>query len=698
MKDKPGERKPFYFTATYMPVNPVRGMEDWYRFAERKQQEQAAAMEANRPMEDLTPEDHQFLVNMGVNGFHMHGWRVKAETAVDLLEEGFLLFSYQDDFYFLDTERQERREHLAACMDKIRDLFYGRKGPFLLCAVLESVCPHTGESFSWAAGVASRKEAYDVYKKFFFEKGGGFFAPYRDYCAHHGIDPLDLKTVCGIHQQWHHYAAEWGAGVLFSEGNCNLVNDQVRTAMIRGAAHQYDRPWFLYQSSWGGVDRQLTTFDSEGRQQTGITPSLSLRQWIGSFYAGADVCGGIENPGSQMFYVNADGERVPSAFAHNVRDFTDFVFKRHPDRGVPFVPVGLMLDVYHGWEPREHRVWGGALPYTRDEEMIDNVFNAAFPGQEQPPPNDLSGWHAHRNPFPWGGQAELFAMQKEHRFDHRVYEKGFRVDSTWGDSFDVVLSNCPLEVLQRYPALMLLGRMEIDDTLQKKLNAYVEGGGVLVLNVNHVTAEHGEWLGVEFCGRREILWEVRCSKCGRVFRDGEAELELVRPTTAYVLYEAIGGCRRGFPEVKRVPGYDGADPVATCRRVGKGEMILTTLPYMQTTARRPLHPACCDLVDHLVHRLLPVDVQGPPVEYLINRTEDGWIVTLMNNGPDYWRGETTPEAWQGRIILRGISSDRVKRVMELWTDRDISFADEDGTAVVPVEVEPFGFKIVQLQM
>ena len=119
MKAKPEERKHFYFTATYMPVEPVRDMTHWAELVESKKQQHAAAIEANRPMGHLSPEDHEFLVNMGVNGFHMHGWRPGADTAIELLDKGFLIFSYQDDFYFLDTGRHEGQEHIAACRPHI---------------------------------------------------------------------------------------------------------------------------------------------------------------------------------------------------------------------------------------------------------------------------------------------------------------------------------------------------------------------------------------------------------------------------------------------------------------------------------------------------------------------------------------------------------------------------------------------------
>ncbi len=691
----------FFLTATYKPLPLMSGFAEWKKKIKiEDQQEQKAARQEHRPMAKLSDKDMELLLGLGVNGFHAHNWSLDAETTELLLSKGYLFFSYVDDFFFLAPKKPDGSPDYFGCLDEIRKRFMVFDNKFILCAVLESNCPFTGKDYPFPQNVSSRQEAFKIYEEFFKNNingliGSGFYKVYKKYCDNNHLELCDLNIMLGHHQQWHHYCAEWGAQVLFSEGNCDILNDQVRTASIRGAARQYDRKWFLYWSSWGGVDRQMTVYDEKGHLEHGITASLALRQWIGSFYSGCDICGAAEAPQSQCFYRDKTGKRQITEFGKNMKKFSDFVFRKHPDRGKPYVPMALMLDYYHGWQPRDHRVWGGSLPYGRDEEMIDNFFNTAFPGQEIIRPNRYLSWEKGDNPFPWQTHEEMFAMEREKKFDNRVYEKGTRTDSTWGDSFDIVLTNCPVDVLKQYRVIVLLGSIHLDDALREKLEEYVKSGGILLVNINHVSDEDAGFLGVEFTGSRESLWEVCCNTCGRICRDGDSEIELVKPTTASVLLKAVGGYRFGAHEVKRIPGYDGADPVATCNKVGKGEVILGTLPYMQTTARHPMHPAFCHLVNHLMDRFLPVHIQGPPIEYLINETEKGLIVTLMHNGPDF-RTNKKPETWEGNVTMPIQSPSDEINVEELWTETKLRHEKHDNEILIPLRIDPFDFKIVSI--
>ena len=685
----------FRFTASYSPLITFTDQDDLRKKWADLHQQRLRGIQECRPLPALPKEDLETILSHGVNDFHIHGWSPDAETVTSLLKSGYTILSYVDDYYYLSPQTTPDQLDIEGILDQIRERFVGHKGDFLLCAAVEADCPFAGEGCPFPDSVKSRQEAYEIYKQWFWSPKF-FFRHYHEYCRKKGIDLGEFNVVVGIHEQWHHYAAEWGAGLLFSEGNCNLPNGQVHTAFLRGAARQYDKQWFLYWSSFGGVNRMGTLYDSEGQLKSGPSDSLMLREWLMSFYAGADICGGIEMPANQLFCVSKDGKRKKTKLAKAAKDFADLVFHRHPDRGEPYVPVAIMLDYYHGWRPREHRVWADALPYTRDEEMIDNFFNAAFPNQEKSCfPFVHQPWR--NKTFPWSSMKECMEMWESGKIDPRIYEKGFLVDSTWGDSFDVVLDNCPLSVLKQYKAVFLLGSVKLKGELKKKLVEYVKQGGTLLVNCTQVNKNHPKFFGVEFLDRGEYLGEIRCHDCGRGFRDGMSKLEMVRPTTASVLLKAVDPYTYGGHEYKRIPGYHGADPVAVSNKVGKGQVILTLQPYMQTSATMPMNPAFCDLIDHLMEKLLPVKVDGPPIQYLINQTERGYIVTLIHNGPDYWEGEK-PKPWRGQIVLRRPKQvSRRIQVRELWKDAKLRAKRKGGQLVIPLQVQPFGFKIVAIE-
>ncbi len=505
-----------------------------------------------------------------------------------------------------------------------------------------------------------------------------------EYCRKNGFDSRRFKLVIGQHQQWHHYAAEWGADVLFTEGNCDLPNDQVRTAIIRGAARQYGREWFEYYSAWGGVNREITWFDESGALKSGITPSLSLRQWIAAFYSGCRYCNGIESPASQLYYRDASGRRQVSEFGRNAKKFSRFVFKRHPDRGTPCVPVALMLEHDHGWTPRDHRVFGGSVPYTRAGEMIDNFFNAAFPGQEADLPNQRLPWR-HDGRFPWRTHQELFAMEREGKFDHRVYEKGVRTDSTWGDSFDVVLENCPLEALLPLPGGHPAGRHPLASGVDANPARLCRTGRHCHGQYHAGRPGRFDFLGVEFWAGAKWF--------GKPHAPGaEAYSAIGRPKSNCAGRSSRPCCCKQLVAIAAIPRVaahsrirwlrSGGDVQAT----GPGPGGVYRPALHATSAAAVLHPACADLIDHLMQDLLPVAIRGPEIEFMINILDNGLIVTLMHNGPDYW-DHARVRPWKGGI-------DRQRRatrlpgageitVAEWWTDRTLPFRADGNNIAIP---------------
>ena len=69
----------------------------------------------------------------------------------------------------------------------------------------------------------------------------------------------------------------------------------------------------------------------------------------------------------------------------------------------------------------------------------------------------------------------------------------------------------------------------------------------------------------------------------------------------------------------------------TSRRVRKGEAILTTPQYLQAHDRTGFLEIGLDLISHLMERYALAGVEGPPIEYLGNRTEAGILVVLVNH-------------------------------------------------------------------
>ena len=155
------------------------------------------------------------------------------------------------------------------------------------------------------------------------------------------------------------------------------------------------------------------------------------------------------------------------------------------------------------------------------------------------------------------------------------------VASPYGDTFDALLSNASSDVLASYPALFLVGPHRFEDGLLARLQEYVDGGGKLFAAYGH------------------SLPNGMAERYGTPTERLPAEMNTARWLT---------------------PAHWGVDEeTLRARRAG-----LTYLPYereFMTSLRAALQP--------LVDSLLPVRVEGD-VEYLVNRTADGWVVGLLN--------------------------------------------------------------------
>ena len=70
-------------------------------------------------------------------------------------------------------------------------------------------------------------------------------------------------------------------------------------------------------------------------------------------------------------------------------------------------------------------------------------------------------------------------------------------------------------------------------------------------------------------------------------------------------------------------------PLVTVNNVGKGQVVFVAVPDLLGEDER-VAPFAAHVLAHVFSDATPVKVRGD-VEYLINRSANGWIVTLLNN-------------------------------------------------------------------
>ena len=588
---------------------------------------------------------------------------------------------------------------------------YGKRFWWTVTAEVDSVCPWPKERFS------SKNEAYEWFRNWLLSH-----VPNHDntqgiawskFLAQYGIDydKHNIAIQCGFPFDVH-LAYEVGARLVWLEENCHILpNVQIGIAFLRGAANQYrhrDVAWGVDFSTWSSPSGLCTCYDQEGRRLGGCTENLLLREWLVAAMSGTNMLH-QETSDNSHWITRSDGTKTLSLLGKIAKRFGEFFFKKIKDRGKPYIPVAVMLEKSHGWLPTydeggANKIWVGTIPYRKADITIDAFFSEAFPGYD-------AIYHGLGDQYcktPWSTSKEYGEkVVRNENVDERLLEKGRLVPSRWGDIIDIVLEDCPEDVLGDYKVLFLLGELKITPDLLTKLTNYVTAGGTVVTNVTnlievdeeslesriglggfkdgmryHNPSKHGgkvlpgaeEFTGVRLTGIKQTSGVSHCITCGKIFNEKGMIYELVEPVTAKVIADTQ-------------PMWSATGerfPIITENRIGKGKVILTLPYFLLHPTRHNLLQIGRDIYSHIIKPLLPIQIEGAPIQYLVNKIEDGFIVTLVNNDAYQWEGE---------IVFDGKSFNSCG---ELWEGRNLPVSKNDGQGKVSLHIAPFEFAVCRL--
>jgi len=595
--------------------------------------------------------------------------------------------------------------------------------------------------FFWPEKFSGREEFYRFFKEHFttdkycrnrdervttqYDPYVGFKKPAFQYLKERGIDPRQVNLAaltCRV-STCHHYF-DWGFSLVQQETNVGYANNQVAIAFLRGAAKQYQGYWGLDPAPWKAPTPFPAIYDAAGNRLGGVSESLLQRELLVYFLSGANYI--TEQLSDSTYWITDKKTKTKrlSPMGRMAQDVADFALRRHRDRGQTHVPVALLLEKYHGWDcptgsfGEIKQACMGEFPYEAKDAMIEAFFAYAFPGYQEynryrgnwsaqvvrfsknekafleggcsadtATPQPVAPVLVHPNfasqkPAPPGKRSQenldwVAAIRDAVRagMDTRPYEQGELVPSPKGDSFDVFLADAPLEVLRKYPAMIPLGGIRIDQSLEKKLAKYVRLGGKLVVNTAQVGKENEDFLGVKFTGRKSKAQRTQCLLCSGKHDEGRSpfEYDIIKPISAEVLAIA------DHPHRKH--------PLATRRRMGKGEIILTA-PCFGIKADQKPHAHFLgivqDILDHLIQPLMLVEIHGRPIEFLVNITPRGKIIMLINNEPAPWEGVVSIKDFKNGDSLR-----------ELWSGKSLfGYRTKKGAADLKLALPPFAFTII----
>jgi len=294
------------------------------------------------------------------------------------------------------------------------------------------------------------------------------FAQYVNFQRHFErmCDSLGNRMVALVSLNYGHYLLKEGVfSLIGAETAQALPNAQVYYAFIRGAGKQYGVPWFGNASVWNRWGWKSYGGTGPNNGPTKGTSVNLLKRLLYSQILYNSVCVGFENSWFDGAALSPVG-RVQQAARKWVL--------KNGQPGAMVTPIAVLLDFYSGWTfPRHlytsdvYRVWGN-LPYEAGDYWTDDVLDLLYPGYQ-----DSSYFHD---------------------------ESGFIVPTPHGDAADCVLSDAPGWLLERYPVLVVAGKLRGGAEIRDKLLAYAQGGGRLVITAGSLAQLPGGLAGIEVTG------------------------------------------------------------------------------------------------------------------------------------------------------------------------------------------------------
>lgn len=514
-------------------------------------------------------------------------------------------------------------------------------------------------------------QAYEVWSRFYLDTKA--LRPFLEQSAEQR--GYKWMAVC-VYAFCPQYAFDLGVDTVLLERNIDEVSGMTPgLAMVRGAARQNKgSEWGVDISTYRYWNGGPTEFDDNGRLLTGWSPSMFERSMYAAYMAGADV---ILNEAAIYGYGARDTGLNPLGTV--VRDFADFSLRRHPDRGVPEVPMAILQNHFSGYEPQfgefdQHPLkWYRNNPFTPGDRMFTGLLDLAFPGHR--------AWGTIVPNAPWQvadayGTVDVHATQDAYRralaepnADPRMWEP--MGTTRWGESMDVITDHAGLDTLLRYRIVVLANSGPLTADLIAELKEYVKRGGTVVVNASQLEPGYDPLTNAILAVERRPADSVTWS-------DGT-----VLPESEFHYLPAEPG-----RDTEVVATTNGGAAAVLRHRFGAGSVYLTTADRMLDDSGEDVLSSMQRLLGELHAEVATVTIDGPELQYLVNTIDSATVVTLINT-------DVSGSTWRGRLRFR--TGAESASVLEWTRDAPVESTIASGEVVVDATVPPFGVRVYAMQ-
>lgn len=403
---------------------------------------------------------------------------------------------------------------------------------------------------------------------------------------------------------------DWGARTIGYESTASTSSLlSMRWAFMRGAARQHSGLTATYRScNFGDAATIFSNTSSYTSPQNILDNYYSVYSGAGMTWYKMDIWYQYM-AGASMFYHEQGFDEywqpggTTAAGIHEVQlspkgklvDRFLRVTKQHPERGMPYTPVAFLVDYAHGWEPAGF--WPNAFRnwFEHEDRFLHSDHEAML---------EQYFWTAYH---PIGRESE-----KPITGTNEVYVPG-----VFGDIFDCMFAYPDVKkwkMIDSYPVLIAAGDMDLTESEGRLLLEYVQRGGTLFVAEGHLTGPGLKTLDLPAVDAPSESKGYRC------LND-----QSIHPSQQFRFRPIILNSSRQLRMLAQT-----ADGKVFCAAEDRGQGRIIYLSVVRGMGiDRQIHPVVPRLFAHITRGLMPIEVRGD-VEWMVNRTSKGWIVTLLN--------------------------------------------------------------------
>ena len=473
-----------------------------------------------------------------------------------------------------------------------------------------------------------------------------------------------------------HALSSWGVRLLGMETAAVQPMFAMRIAFTRGAARQFGGAFLYYHApNFGDTATTFTKAQNfagpdnffHSRYGASMGPSLSWYRKCYYLYYMAGASAIYLEQGFDQFFKPGPGDHPfqLNPLGRITDEFLRFA-EKHPNRGVPYTPVAFLLDPAHGWDMTDYPQWPFEVSQiSRGDRALRELFDAAY--------------------YPAAIRAGEPATADRQAFVSGVFGDIFDVlvaSDSRGSGFKYDQNAAGKNPLISYRAVVTGGRIDWTPLWIQNVTDYLRGGGTVVLNAAQVAGFPRELLGLFLtdttaeasAARCQLPGEVPQLLSGQMFRYNKVKLD----------------------GAEALITTDSGDALATTNRVGKGRVIFSTLPDLLGIDER-MTPFAAHMLAHIFAGAMPIQVRGD-VEYLVNRTANGWLVTLFNNNGVYKPQQGLAQIDRREIVTTTIDAPFMINSASEWiAERSLEVTREKAHNRVKLSLAPGTVAIVFIQ-